>query len=161
MMYPALWLIPRAVAQAAGPWREDLTLVIDTEYFTRVVLAADAVLFCEGARTYYRSGNSGTQSGLRSARGWRSQATVMDLCEGYLLAREDSERTRRVCAMLWQRFAQTCYPYERTLANEALRRARALHPARLAPEGGRAYLMLAALFGWKMARLLQRWSGRR
>lgn len=159
MMYPAMWLLPKAVVDAAGPW-PDLTLAIDTEYFARVVLAARKVLFCPGARTYYRSGISGSQSGLKSTRGWQSQVEVLTRCEQHLLGREDSDRTRRVCSMLWQRFAHASYPYVPGLATEALRHSGALHRDALAPEGGRAFRIVSALFGWKLARRLQVWSGR-
>jgi glycosyltransferase involved in cell wall biosynthesis len=160
MLYPALWLVPRQIVINAGPWLPNLSLNDDGEFFARVVLASDRILFCEGARTYYRSGIAGSLSGLKSHKGWESQFKVIDLCQGYLLAREDSDRTRRVCAMMWQRLAHASYPYYRSLANEALARARALHPEKLKPEGGHAFKFVSNMAGWKLARLLQRWSGR-
>jgi len=160
MMYPAMWLHPRAMVDAIGPWREDLTLINDTEYFTRAVLASRQVLFCEGARTYYRSGIAGSLSGLKSRKGWESQFKVIDLCQSYLLAREDSDRTHRVCAMLWQRLAHASYPYDRNLANDALDRAHQLHQVRLEPEGGPAFRLASHMLGWKAARMLQRLAGR-
>ena len=39
MMHPSAWLVPRAVAERAGPWNETLTLNDDGEYFCRVLLA--------------------------------------------------------------------------------------------------------------------------
>jgi glycosyltransferase involved in cell wall biosynthesis len=160
MMYPAMWLLPRRLVETIGPWGEALTLTNDTEYFSRAVLAARKLLFCRGARTYYRSGFSGSLSGLKSRTGWESQYKVISLCQGYLLAREDSERTRRVCSMLWQRFAHASYPYASDLANRALEHAAALHPARLAPEGGSAFKFASHVLGWKAARMLQRLYGR-
>jgi hypothetical protein len=160
MMYPAMWLLPRSLVQSIGPWREDLTLANDTEYFTRAILASDGVLFCRGARTFYRSGLAGSLSGTKTHRGWMSQYRVIDSCVTRLLERETSDRTRRVCSMLWQRFARACYPYERHLANSGLRSAKALHRARLPPEGGALFLLVSRLLGWKFARLAQRWSGR-
>ena len=35
---PVAWLAPRALLNAAGPWREDLSLNDDGEYFCRVLL---------------------------------------------------------------------------------------------------------------------------
>lgn len=160
MMYPAMWLLPRKIVNLIGPWRDDLTLINDTEYFTRAVLAAKQVLFCKGTRTYYRSGIEGSLSKLRSHKGWVSQFKALGLCEGYLLCRENSDRTRRVCAMLWQRFAYASYPYWSRGANEALQRARLLHPSSLRPEGGPIFSKVARLMGWKIARRLQRLSGR-
>lgn len=160
MMYPAMWLLPMALVRSIGPWRNDLSLTNDNEYFTRAVLASRQVLFAAGARTYYRSGISGSLSGLKSKSGWESQFNVLSACEGYLLTRESTERTRYVCSMLWQRFAHAAYPYQRLLANHALTRATLLHSKLLTPDGGKRFRFLAAAMGWKAARLLQRLSGR-
>jgi glycosyltransferase involved in cell wall biosynthesis len=81
MMLPALWLIPAAIVRAVGPWVEDLTLNNDAEYFTRVLLASDGVLFCSGARCHYRSGLQSSLSGQKSPEAWRSQYRVLELCE--------------------------------------------------------------------------------
>lgn len=160
MLYPALWLVPRQIVINAGPWIPDLSLNDDGEFFTRILLASDMVLFCEGARTYYRSGIAGSLSGLKSRKGWESQFKVIDLCQGYLLAEEDSDRTRRVCAMLWQRFAHASYPYDRSLANRALEHAQQLHHVRLAPDGGPAFKLVSKILGWKTARVIQQLAGR-
>jgi glycosyltransferase involved in cell wall biosynthesis len=160
MMYPAMWLLPRRLVDAIGPWKEELTLINDTDYFTRAVLAANKVLFCQSARTYYRSGIDGSLSGLKSRKGWESQFKVIGLCQGYLLAREDSERTRRACAMLWQRFAHASYPYTKDLANQAIERAHWLHHDELTPDGGKTFKFASRILGWKAARRLQKIAGR-
>jgi glycosyltransferase involved in cell wall biosynthesis len=160
MMFPALWLIPMAIVRAAGPWREDLTLNNDAEYFTRIVLGAERVLFCSAARCRYRSGLGGSLSGQKSSHHWMSQLTVLDLCEGYVRAREDSERVRRGFSLSWQYLAHLAYPYDAAIAEKALARARALHPAEIPPDGGPAFKVLSRLIGWRAARRLQVASGR-
>jgi glycosyltransferase involved in cell wall biosynthesis len=160
MMFPALWLIPMNIVRAIGPWNKELSLADDTEYFTRVVLASDQVLFCAGARCYYRSGLRGSLSGTRSRRGLASQFTVLDLCERYLRAIEDSERVRRGLALSWQHLAHMAYPYDRALGERALERARSLHRVRIRPGGGPRFRVLSRLIGWRAARVLQVSSGR-
>lgn len=160
MMFPAIWLIPMPIVRAVGPWDDALTLNNDAEYFTRVLLAAESVLFCPGARCRYRSGIGGSLSGYKSPRAWRSQFRVTELCESYIRAREDSERVRRGFALSWQHFAHACYPYDVSLAGQALRRARALHDVRIRPNGGLAFKTLSRLIGWRLARRLQVASGR-
>lgn len=159
MMYPAMWLIPMDIVRRAGAWRDDLTLMNDTEYFTRVVLAARAVLHCPDALSYYRKGHP-SLSGAKTERAWRSYFVVIELCVQRLLAVESSERTRRVASFLWQRFANDCYPYQRALGSEAQLRAERLHGDRLCLPAGRAYNLIYAIFGWKVARMLQVLSGR-
>ena len=160
MMLPALWLLPRTLIDGIGPWREDLSLNNDAEYFTRALLLCDHVLFCEGARCYYRSGIHGSLSGRKSPKAWKSQFIVIELCEERIMAREDSERVRRGFALSWQHLAHACYPYDRTLARRALARASSLHTVQIRPDGGATFHLISRLLGWKVARLLQVASGR-
>jgi glycosyltransferase involved in cell wall biosynthesis len=161
MMLPAMWLIPRQVTIDAGPWREDLTLADDTEYFTRIVLASSRVLFCRDAHCYYRSGIQGSLSGRKSPAAWASQFKVTELCETHVRARDDSERTRRSFALSWQYLAHACYPYDPVLAELALGRARSLHSIRIRADGGPKFQAVARLIGWRSARRLQVASGGR
>ena len=113
MMYPALWLIPRGIVEQVGPWNAELGRARgeDMEYFTRIVLKASKVLFCSGARTYYRSGIGGASA----SQDFGSQVRVYDLCQRYILASEDSERMRIGFAKSWQHLAHLSYPYDRAV----------------------------------------------
>jgi glycosyltransferase involved in cell wall biosynthesis len=155
MMFPAIWLIPRRIVRAIGPWREDLTLNNDAEYFTRALLAAKQVVFCAGASCRYRSGLHQSLSGQKSQAHWASQSTVLDLCENRIRQREDSERIRRGFALSWQHLAHACFPYDPAAADYALARARALHPVKIQPDGGSGFRLVRNLFGWRAARRLQ------
>lgn len=160
MMFPAMWLVPRGLVEKAGPWQETLTLNNDADYFFRVVLAAEKVVFCPGARAYYRSGLPGSLSGRKSLAAWQSQVAVIENCESYLLQREDTERTRRVMSLYWQRFSHACYPHEQRMAEYGMSRARRLHSVKLPPEGGPLYMLACKVFGWRFARKLQAYTGR-
>lgn len=160
MLFPAIWLVPRAIADAAGPWDVALSVGDDGEYFTRVLLASDRVHFCPGARCHYRSGTEGSLSGQKSLRAWRSQYCVLELCESHVRAREDSERVRRGFSLSWQRLAHGSYPYDSELSARALARARAIHPVTIRPDGGRAFKIASHIVGWRVARKLQVMSGR-
>src|SRR5262249_3062260 len=149
-----------SIVRAVGPWVEDLTLNNDAEYFTRVLLACDEVLFCPGARCHYRSGARGSLSGRKSLQALASQFRVLELCEARVRAREDGERNRRGFAFSWQHFAYGAYPYHAALAEEALVRARMLHPVRIMPAGGPTFRWVSRLVGWRAARRLQVAFGR-
>ncbi|MDK2971325.1 MAG: hypothetical protein PWP23_1080 [Candidatus Sumerlaeota bacterium] len=156
MVQPAAWLLPRRVADACGPWNEELTLDDDGEFFARAVLASERVLFVEGARSYYRSGLHGSLSHRQSSRAWQSQYRAIELSTAALLARDDAEETRRACADRWQRFIFSAYPdapRERELAAEHVR---ALGGSSLRPDGGPLLKSLESAIGWKAARRLRR-----
>lgn len=160
LIFPALWLIPMQTVRAIGPWLEDLTLNDDSEYFMRVLMASERVLFCAGARCHYRSGLPGSLSGIKSPRGIASNFKVLELCESYVRAVEDSERVRCSFAQAWQYLAHGVYPYDKQVAARALERAKALHPIRIRPGGGPRFRVLSRLIGWRAARILQVASGR-
>ena len=160
MMFPALWLIPREVVDRAGLWNESLTLSNDTEYFTRIVLASEQVLFCEEAKCRYRSGRP-SMSASRKLKHWASKFAVLHLCEGYVRRREDSARIRLGFARSWQHFAHESYPYAPGLAETALRRAAELSDEVIVPDGGPLFQKARAVLGWRLARRLQVWTGRK
>jgi glycosyltransferase involved in cell wall biosynthesis len=159
MMLPALWLLPRAVVERAGPWNESLTVNIDMEYFVRALLVAGQVRFARGARCHYRSNVAGSMSGRRDSAAWTSYFRSIELSQAHLRTALD-EPLRRGLALVWQRFAHAAYPYQQSLAEDAVRRARELHEIRLPPEGGWRFRAAASVLGWRLARRLQRLSGR-
>lgn len=159
MMLPAMWLVPRAVIERAGPWDESLTVNNDMEYFLRALLAAGQVRFAAGARCLYRSGVAGTVSGRRDGASWTSYFRSIELSQAHLGDALD-EPLRRGLSLVWQRFAHAAIPYAPALAEDAMHHARALHEARLPLEGGWRFRAVARVLGWRLARRLQRLSGR-
>ena len=159
MMHPAAWLVPRAVAEAAGPWNESLSLDDDGEYFTRVVLASDGIRFCPAALVHYRSQLAGSLSGRRTPAAWRSAHEVCRLSTTALLAREDSPRTRRASALYWLRVAFAAYPEGGPLVADAIARARMLDPFARMPSVGPRFEKIASVLGWRAAKRLRAWLG--
>jgi glycosyltransferase involved in cell wall biosynthesis len=158
MIFTTIWLIPRVVAERAGAWNETLSDHDDREYLTRVILSADRVLFCKGAKALYRGGNPNS---LSQRRNWISTFDSLALCERHILGRFDQEDLRARISLVWQRMAHDCYPYDPVLAERALARGRALHPVSLGAYGGPRFKALRGILGWRAARRLQVMAGRR
>jgi glycosyltransferase involved in cell wall biosynthesis len=158
MMHPSAWLVPRAVADRAGPWDESLTLNDDGEYFCRALLAAAGLAFTPGARSYYRSGLPGSLSQRRDDRSRRSQFRSIELIVKHLLATEDSPRMRRAGANYYQRFLYDFYPAPRDLMRLAQARVAELGNADLGPPAmGPRTAMMARCIGWKNVWRLKHW----
>ena len=170
MMASHAWLTPRVIIEQSGGWDENLKKNQDGEFFTRVLLRSERIVFCSSARVYYRSGLSGTIAGQRTFQADESLLRSYELCEQHLLQRENSARTRTACAALMQRFVYGIYPDCPTLIERAERRIAMLGGSDLQPEGGAVFQIFAATIGWKAARHLQRlrdkfypelsWSGK-
>jgi glycosyltransferase involved in cell wall biosynthesis len=153
-MPPVAWLLPRPVVDRAGAWHEGLSLSDDTEYFTRIVLNADRIVFCGNVHGYYRSGNL-SLSGTRSPAAIESFYEVCKLSAQHLLHFEDSPRTRHACANLWQHFAHWVYPDAPDLVHRAEANAQSFGGARLKLQGSLAFQIAREVLGWKAARRLQ------
>ena len=161
MMHPSAWLVPRAVAERAGPWDESLTLNDDGEYFCRVALASGGLVFCaaDTARSFYRSGLPGSLSQQRGERARRSQFRSVELIVQHLLAAEDSARTRRAAADYFQRFVHDFFPAPADLMRAAEMRIAELGGSALRPAMGPRTAALARVLGWKNVwRLKHLWS---
>jgi glycosyltransferase involved in cell wall biosynthesis len=166
MMHTAAWLVPRAVADAAGPWYAGEPSAAwpggvmpndDAEYFTRVVLASEGVRFSPQGRSYYRGMLWGSLSKRRDAAAHRGRVHAMDLITRRLLAFEDSPRVRRACANHYQRLIHRFYPMTPDLLAAAEQRVRELGGSDLRPPQlrGRA-AAVARLIGWRnLGRLRQ------
>jgi glycosyltransferase involved in cell wall biosynthesis len=155
MMHGAAWLVPRKVAEKAGPWNEKLSLINDFDYFSRILLASQGVKFCQGAKTYYRSGNASSLSASKSRKAWESAFLSLELGTNNLLLKENSQRTRHACATVFQRFIYEVYPDVPELRRKAETQVRQLGGSDLPPLGGKSFQQLSRLIGWKLAKRMQ------
>lgn len=158
MMQCGQFLIPRELLGRTGGWNECLSLINDFEFFTRLVAQSQGVVFTPGARLYYRSGLPGSLSRRRSAGAWQSAVLSLTLGTAHLLAVEDSPRARRAAAAMLQGLVYEMYPNMPSLVTTVEQRIAELGGSSLAPLGGRGFLLLRRLIGWKAARWVQYWA---
>jgi len=156
MMHPAAWLLPRRISDLVGYWNENISLNDDGEYFCRAILASQKIKFCNGAKSYYRSGISGSLSGSKSQKAWESAFLTVELCTNALLDKENSERTRYACACYWQYWIFMVYPKSLELVEKAEKKVVSLGGCNLKPNGGMLFKLMCGALGWKIAIPLQR-----
>jgi glycosyltransferase involved in cell wall biosynthesis len=156
MMHPAAWLVPRTIADRAGPWDESLSLNHDGEYFARIALAARRIVFASTGASLYRSSLRGSLSRRRDRQALESVARSMKLIATRLSQAEDSPRVRRALADYWQRLIFEIYPAAPDLCRSAEAEVLALGGSPLRPEMGAREQLVAGLFGWKVARRMRR-----
>lgn len=158
MMHPAAWLVPRQVADHAGPWDESLSLNDDGEYFARVALASAGLAFTPdpGAATFYRSALATSLSQQRSSTARASLIRSIELVTAHLIAREDSPRVRAALADYWQRLRYEIHSADRAASDRAAVRARGFGGSRLPPPLGSRLRLLSWFLGWRLALRLRR-----
>lgn len=156
MVHPAAWLVPRSISDVVGDWNEKISVNDDGEYFCRAILTSQAVKFCQGAKSYYRSGISGSLSGLKSRKAWESAFLAVKLCTNRILDNENSDRTRLAAACYWQYFIFMAYPQATDLIKYAEKQVIDLGGCHLKPEGGFIFRAIREVLGWKTALGLQK-----
>jgi hypothetical protein len=156
MMHPAAWLVPREIAEKAGPWDEALTLNDDGEYFSRVVAASQGIKCVPEAVSYYRTSPAPTLSKRRGEVAFASLWQSLHKTSDVMLALQDSAASRQSVADMYQRFIYEVYPsaaIERAAAAEMVSR---LGGSAVPPPFGPASRLLAKLIGWRLALQLTR-----
>jgi hypothetical protein len=155
-MQTATWLVSRELTEAAGPWNTQLLGDDDGEYFCRVLRASDGVRFVPGARVYYRRSGFGRLSYIgRSTRKIDAHFRSMKLHIDYLLALEDTPRTRDACVKYLQNWFIHFYPERADIVREAETIAQNLGGRLEPPTLSWKYEWIRRLFGWTPAKIAQ------
>ena len=163
MVQTAQWLVPRELAERAGPWDEQLSVDDDGEYFSRVVLAARQIVPVPAALTYYRKfATAANLSAGRRCHHRQSALRAARIKTARLLAMRDDPSVRRALQRLICDEIVEAHPEFPHLVREGLDFLDRHRVPFLCPERSRAFRTLAFFAGWRMARRLQsRWRCRR
>jgi glycosyltransferase involved in cell wall biosynthesis len=145
------WLAPRDLIDAAGQWEESILKNQDGEFFARVLLEANEIIFCPEVTVYYRSGISTSVSARRSSAALHSQYEMAYKIMRELRAREDSSRVREACADAFQKIAYSAYPNAMDVVTQAEAQVRQLGGSDVRPPGSSFFLRVGELLGWKTA----------
>ncbi len=155
-MQTATWLASRELTEAAGPWNTQLLGDDDGEYFCRVLLASDGVLFVPEAKVYYRAPWVGTLSYVgQSERKLAAHWISMQLHVRYLRSLEDSERVRAACLRYLQSSFIYFYPENTRIVGEMEQLASELGGRLEVPRFSWKYSWILVLFGWDRAKQAQ------
>lgn len=160
MMQCALFLIPRPILDDAGGWNEQLSLINDFEFFTRLLLQSEGIRFTAGAKVYYRSGLEESLSGRQDPEAIESEYRSLMLGIQHLLDYENTPGTRRVAANTLQNFVHRRYPYYPDLRAKMQERIKELGGSDLVPSGPPGFEVLRPILGWRAARRIQRFAVR-
>ena len=151
-MNPAVWLVSRKLTELAGPWNERLVRDNDGEYICRVVAASERVQFVGEAMSYYRVGNLGSLSTSTSDKTCESLVLALSLSIQYLLALENSERSRSACLNLLQVWVPFLYPDKEEWLHKLDVLASQLGGQLVPPDVNWKYYLINKYFGWKVTK---------
>lgn len=150
------WLVPRQVIEKSGGWRAYRCPDDDGEFFARVLLASEGIVYVPGVYNYYHITPGGVNQLSRSVnpKYLKNILLTIDLKHQYLLNKGVHPQLHRAIASQYLRFAVDQYPAQKILSAIAYKRYRALHEQVKVPVlGGRIIELIKQVFGWRVARL--------
>ncbi len=157
MMASSSWLCPKKLLSEAGPWNENLLKNQDGEYFARVILKAEKILFVEESHVYYRKPgpqNLSTQNSLRHQ---------LSLLQSYISYEEqirsimDSIEVRTACAHNYVNFIYQTFSRYPQLADKAEERLLNLNIKNKPLAGGKVFQLFSQVLGFKKTLALKKW----
>lgn len=152
MAQTSVWLSPRHLIKKTGPWDESLLINQDGEFFSRVLMHAQAIKFAPEACVYYRSGNahSITQNNPQS------RAKAESLLKSYqsyerVLSIHDTPEIRKALGNNYLNFIYHYYTLYPDLTNRAEIAFKELGLKKMWPVGGKSFQKLVKIVGFRNA----------
>lgn len=157
MVQCGLWLIPRSMFAVSRLWDERLSLINDTEFFSRLLPHARQLKFSSKGFTLYRTNfNSNSLSGDVSKKGIRSALLSIDLMAKWMLKMEESERIKKIIASSYCMILEWAFPRHNVYSKIIERRLLNYPTSIRHTSSGKVYNLLMTFLGWKMTARLSR-----
>ena len=151
------WLIPKSVLQKGGVWRPFRCPDDDGEFFSRMILASEGIVHVEGVYNYYYMSPTANQLSTNMKPKYiMNKLLSIDLKHQYLKRAGGHPNLDHAIALQYFYFAIFHYPHSTRFSNIAYKRYQSFNLSIPLPlMGGRFIMMLAKVFGWKVARLFR------
>jgi glycosyltransferase involved in cell wall biosynthesis len=155
MTNPGRTMIPSELVKKAGPWNETLSLNDDLDFYTRVFLNTEKIIFNHNSLFYYRSGISGL-SGKKGDKAYQSLYNSILYPVNNVLARYNHDALLLIsCANMWQSFIYEVYPFQQQLLASAQAQIdKIAKPDLKFMASGYTKLMVSVL-GWKLTKKIK------
>lgn len=164
MAIPSIWLSSRTLLLSAGYWDESLTVNQDGEFFSRVLLHAEEIVFDHNSTVYYRVGNSNSIS-QRNKDSIKADSLLRSfkLYEKHTSHLIDRKGMRTALATNYAKYLYHYDRYEASLSEKAWSYLNNIRPhGEKVLYGGGRFLIVAKTLGFKnalkMIRFIHRFS---
>jgi glycosyltransferase involved in cell wall biosynthesis len=149
MIQPNAFLISKNIANLGGPWDEKISPSTDedSEYFLRVMLNSDGIIFCSEGVNFYRSDRNVISLSRQITRGHVENALLGINKRAFeLLLFEKSKRTLEAIMSLYSNFIYMYYDLYPDLCSSAIGEARK-YGKKIPITGGVNFKRFAYFFG--------------
>ena len=140
-----------------GPWNTKLTYNDDSEFFIRLALSAEKIIFVNDAISYYRKGNAFSVSHRKDKKALQSRLLCLNLSSEHILRTKDNTEIRKIIATEYAKFVFSVYPSQKKLRRSAQEKIKLLGvtPVKNFFNVNRPSGKISKLVGWKAVKLIQ------
>ena len=156
MMADSSWLTSRTLLETVGPWDESLIINQDGEFFARVLMRCEKVVFDTKSMVYYRNLEEGSVSRQKSYQAAKSLLASLVCYQREILEVEDSIRIRKALKRGYMKYLYDVYPHYPDLLKQAKDLMRKLEVKEKLQIGGPKFQLLSRLMGFDNALRLKR-----
>ncbi len=158
MTQPGIFLFSRKLVEKAGLWTEELSVgpMDDMEYYTRLILNADNVTFCEESLLMYRSGLNDSLSKVKSEQAMEIALKTIELATDCLLKFDQTENSKRAISTQYQVYIYNVYSVYNHLYKKALGLQKRYGKNDFEFPAGGITKVLKSLVGWKVAKQIKK-----
>ncbi|MGV8815436.1 MAG: glycosyltransferase family 2 protein [Gelidibacter sp.] len=148
------WLTPKSIIEKGGLWDETLKKDQDGEFFCRMVMASEGVLFEPKGLNYYRKHPFGTNiANQKQEIHFDSQLRALNSKMDQLGVVKDTDSYRKAMALQYKIIAIGAYPEHKTIYKIAIDTAKRLGGSTYEPVlGGKIIEIIKHIFGWRTAK---------
>jgi glycosyltransferase involved in cell wall biosynthesis len=155
MTQPGIFLIPKTFIEKTGLWNEELSLIDDFDFMTRILTECNEVIFCEEAILYYRGGMVQSLSMQKSRKDLESAFKAQMSGVRAILNKQDTAKSRLACANSLQLWAHEFYPKHPDLYDAANEKINGLGGSTVKMDGGKLFILMRKVLGWQTAKKIK------
>lgn len=155
MVQPNSWLTPISLINKVGNWNEELSVDDDGEFFCRIILASDGLIYSKNGLNYYRQLKNGNNlSNRKSLVAFQSKVKSIELKHKYLRQRSNSFVIDQIIGRFYWENGILSFPNFRELSSYCLKQAKNLNYKNSKYPGGRTSNLINKYVGWRITRLI-------
>jgi len=155
MTQPGIFLIPRTLIERTGLWNEELSLIDDFDFMTRIITECNEVIFCEEAILYYRGGMVQSLSMQKSQKDLESAFKAQMSGIKAILNKENTTKSRLACANSLQLWAYEFYLKHSDLYEIVNDKIKELGGSTVKIDGGKLFIFMQNILGWQIAKKIK------
>jgi glycosyltransferase involved in cell wall biosynthesis len=155
MTQPGIFLIPCPLIEKAGLWNEELSLIDDFDFMTRILVESNEVVFCDHAVLYYRGGMAKSLSMQKSRKDLESAYKAQMAGLAAILRKKNTNDAKLACANSLQLWAFAFYPKHLDLYKRFDQKIKELGGSTVKMDGGKLFILMRNILGWQMAKKIK------